>query len=640
MKNVLFTGLPNSGKTHIFNGLTGSYDIEANYAYTTMDFREETLNFSGEEWRFTDSPGFHGLFIHSEEELLLRDYIYREKPDVLVHCVDTGRFRQGMLLALDLASLQIPMVLVLNNVDNTSSRGEILSGEKLAAETGVPVVEFDSFTRKEASKIRRAVVNPALLKAPSLCKEGEGLCSDFRKILAPHSVPYEEATALLILQNDETLRGSLLSLEEEGLNRLRETGQKLIFGKIKGDFNAFILRERQTRVEELAAAVIKKRGAWRKELPERLAALSRHPLYGLPLLMVTLITGYLLVVNLAGFIEGVLSGYIFDPLVEWLALHIGSPFLRDMLVGDYGIITLGLIAAIATVLPVLTVFFFFFAIIEDTGYLPNLMVLLRRTGEKLGLSGKSLMPLLLGFGCKTMATLSTKTISNRKEKLIAIFLIGFAIPCSAQMGLNMAILGQAGIAAFLVALFFLVLAEMGAGMILNRILPEQNSMPFIQELPPFRFPRISALFRKTGFRIMSFLKESLAVFMIAAVCLYLLDVTGLLLALKNFVSPVVVHWLGLPIDMVEGLLLILARNEAGAGYILRLADSGALTVRQTILAVVLTTMFVPCFANMVAMVKESGRKTGILMILAINISSLLLAGGLNFLIQLVWKGAN
>jgi len=292
------------------------------------------------------------------------------------------------------------------------------------------------------------------------------------------------------------------------------------------------------------------------------------------------------------------------------------------------------------VLPVLTVFFFFFAVIEDTGYLPNLMVLLRKMGEKLGLSGKSLMPLLLGFGCKTMATLSTKSITSRKEKIIAIFLIGFAIPCSAQMGLNMAILGQAGIAAFLVALVFLIVAETGAGLILNRVLPAQHSFPFIQELPPFRWPRLTALFRKTGHRIMNFLRESLVVFLIAAVCLYILDVTGLLLAMKHIAAPVVVHWLGLPIDMVEGLLLIIARNEAGAGYILRLASDGGLTVRQTILAVVLTTMFVPCFANMVAMVRESGRKTGLLMILAINVSSLLLAGGLNFLIQLVWEGAN
>jgi ferrous iron transport protein B len=371
-----------------------------------------------------------------------------------------------------------------------------------------------------------------------------------------------------------------------------------------------------------------------------LAAISRHPLYGIPFLLITLLLGYFLVVNLAGAIDGVLSRFIFDPFVLFLDRLIGNDFLRNLLLGEYGIITLGVVAALVTVLPVLTVFFFFFAIIEDTGYLPNLMVLLRKSGEKIGLSGKSLMPLLLGFGCKTMATLSTKSISSRREKLIAVFLIGFAIPCSAQMGLNMAILGRAGVIAFLVAFLFLLIVETGAGFILNRILPEQNNFSFIQELPPFRLPRLGAILRKTGFRIINFLKESLLVFIIAAFCLYLLDLTGMLLILKNLAEPIVVYWLGLPIDMVEGLLLILARNEAGAGYILQMANGGELTVRQTILAVVLTTMFVPCFANMVAMVKETGKKTGLLMILAINISSLILAGGLNFLLQLIWKGAN
>ncbi len=639
MKNVLFTGLPNSGKTHIFNGLTGSYDIEANYAYTTMDFRERVITLSGEEWCLTDSPGFHGLYIHSEEEMLLREYIYRNKPDVLLHCIDTGRFKQGLLLALDLATLSIPMVIVINNVDNTASGGMIISPEKLSAETGIPVVEEDTFSFRETAVIGNALKEASLLKPADLPEREKRLLGEFEENLFPLNIPFKRTTALLMLQNDDTLEPSLLSLTGEELARLKRLGQHMIFGRTREDFNAQVLRSRQERVDLLAEACLRAKGSWKEDFPEKLAAISRHPVYGLPLLALTLVSGYLLVVNLAGFLEGLLSGFIFDPLVTYLSARINPPFLRDMLVGEYGIITLGLIAALATVLPVLTVFFFFFAIIEDTGYLPNLMVLLRRMGEKLGLSGKSLMPLLLGFGCKTMATLSTKTISNRKEKLIAIFLIGFAIPCSAQMGLNMAILGQAGIAAFLVALIFLVMAETGAGLILNRILPEQSGMPFIQELPPFRWPRPAALFRKTGFRIMNFLQESLIVFLIAAICLYLLDITGLLLALKRLASPIVVHWLGLPIDMVEGLLLILARNEAGAGYILRLASEGGLTVRQTILAVVLTTMFVPCFANMVAMVRESGKKIGLLMILAINISSLLLAGGLNFLIQLVWKGA-
>jgi ferrous iron transport protein B len=638
VQTVLLTGLPNSGKTHLFNDLTGTYDIEANYAYTTMEFREEKFSHAGISWRLVDSPGFHGLYIHSEEEILLRDYIFKNKPDILLHCIDSGRISQGLLLALDLADLGIPMIVVINNIDNTNRAQIKIDREILSRELKVPLLEFDSFSTGWSSRVGSALKEASPMVLDDKAAAGS-LINSFLQEWDIYDLSYKRVLSRLILQKDETLKNSQLSLNHGELDMLFKKGEEYEFRNLKGDFNTRLLEERQGHIDRIIELMGEKK-EWTQDLPFKLAAISRHPLYGIPFLLITLLLGYFLVVNLAGAIDGVLSRFIFDPFVLFLDRLIGNDFLRNLLLGEYGIITLGVVAALVTVLPVLTVFFFFFAIIEDTGYLPNLMVLLRKSGEKIGLSGKSLMPLLLGFGCKTMATLSTKSISSRREKLIAVFLIGFAIPCSAQMGLNMAILGRAGVIAFLVAFLFLLIVETGAGFILNRILPEQNNFSFIQELPPFRLPRLGAILRKTGFRIINFLKESLLVFIIAAFCLYLLDLTGMLLILKNLAEPIVVYWLGLPIDMVEGLLLILARNEAGAGYILQMANGGELTVRQTILAVVLTTMFVPCFANMVAMVKETGKKTGLLMILAINISSLILAGGLNFLLQLIWKGAN
>lgn len=635
---VLLTGLPNSGKTYLFNRLTGTYDIEANYAYTTMAMRQERINRGGRNILLTDSPGFHGLFIHSEEEQLLRDFIVREKPDILLHCIDNGRFRKGLSLALDLADLNIPMAIVINHVDGTDNPTEVINGDALSQELGVPVSEIHFFGPHKKNRILSSLADSAVPRIDRSLP-GDLILEKFLREAGLNDFREKRVLARLILQRDPTLTPEKWGLTQDDFQRLSRQGRGLLVREKKGDYNHLILGERVSKVESLTCLSLRKKPGQEGSLPERLARISRHPLYGIPLLILTLFIGYLLVVNVAGFFDDLLSRYLFDPLVIFLDEIIGPEFLKDMLIGEYGIVTLGLIGALVTVLPVLTVFFFFFAIVEDTGYLPNLMVLLRKTGEKIGLSGKSLMPLLLGFGCKTMATLSTKTISSRREKLIAIYLIGFAIPCSAQMGLNMAILGKAGTLALLVALVFLVLVEVSAGLVLNRYLPRENALPFIQELPPFRMPHLSSLLRKTGFRIASFLRESLWVFMVAAVFLYLMDLTGFLMALKNVAAPVVVHWLGLPLDMVEGLLLILARNEAGAGYILTLADKGMLTVRQTILAVVLTTMFVPCFNNMVAMVKESGRRTGLLMILAINVSSLILAGGLNFLIKLVWKGA-
>ncbi|GAH52132.1 unnamed protein product, partial [marine sediment metagenome] len=199
------------------------------------------------------------------------------------------------------------------------------------------------------------------------------------------------------------------------------------------------------------------------------ARLCRHPVFGFPILAFFLLLTYLLVVHVAGFIEKLLSATIVDPVVNAISSGISSVFWNEFLIGDYGILTLGLFNAFVTVLPILSVFFLMMGFLEDIGYLPNLAVLTRRILEKIGLSGKSVMSLILGFGCKTMATLTTKGITSRKEKFIAIYLIAFAIPCSAQLAIDMGILGRVGFKAFLIAYGTLAFVEIAAGFILNKI---------------------------------------------------------------------------------------------------------------------------------------------------------------------------
>jgi ferrous iron transport protein B len=370
-------------------------------------------------------------------------------------------------------------------------------------------------------------------------------------------------------------------------------------------------------------------GAW-------FAEASRHPLLGLPLFAVFMGITYVMVVHVAGFIAEAMNRFIVDPTVGLLFRVIPPGVIQDFLIGEYGIVTLGFFNAIATVLPVLSVFFVVFGFMEDVGYLPNLTVLVKRVFQKIGLSGKSVMPIVLGFGCKTMATLTTKSISSRKEKLIAIFLIAFAIPCSAQLGLNIAILGMAGFDAFLIAVAFLALVEVAAGAVMNRILPDEERTSFIQELPPFRMPRATALARKTYYRLVWFLKEAIPIFLIAAAALFVIDLVGFLDLFKGVMRPIVVGWLGLPLDMVDALLLTMARHEAAAGLILNMSHEGALSFVQNIIAVVITTMFVPCLANMVAIFKEVGGKTAVPIILTINVSSFILAGGLRWLLTLLY----
>ena len=344
-------------------------------------------------------------------------------------------------------------------------------------------------------------------------------------------------------------------------------------------------------------------------------------------------------VEAAGLIERLLSVLIVDPLIGWINSLVGAGLWNDLLIGPYGLLTLGLFNAVVTVLPILSVFFLMMGVLEDSGYLPNLMVLTRKILRKLGLSGNSIMSLILGFGCKTMATLTTKGISSRKERLIAIFLIAFAIPCSAQLAIDMAVLGRVGFKAFLIAYGTLAIVELTAGLILNKTMKEDGQSFFMQELPPIRLPGARALIKKTAYRIYWFLKEAVPIFLIAAVALFVVDKIGLLDLLKQGLKPIVVTWLGLPLDIVEVLILSLARHEAAAGLLLGMVDRGALTYIQTITAVVITTMFVPCFANIVAMCREVGIKTGLIITAAINLSSFVLAGIMNWILIFFRVGA-
>ena len=180
----------------------------------------------------------------------------------------------------------------------------------------------------------------------------------------------------------------------------------------------------------------------------------------------------------------------------------------------------------------------------------------------------------------------------------------------------------------------MALVEIAAGFVLNKILPEEQRSDFIQELPPIRLPSVKAICVKTYYRIIWFLKEAVPIFVIAAVALFFLDRLGVMGFLKTALHPIVTGWLGLPVDMVDALVLTMARHEAAAGLILRMSNAGLLTAIQSVVAVVITTMFVPCFANIVAMFKQVGVKTGLVMTLAINLSSFLLAGILHW--ALVW----
>ena len=627
-KRIDIVGLPNSGKSQLFNSLTGAYKLVSNYPLTTVEVAKQVCFEQGECWEVADTPGLHGLYIQSEEELVVRSLIFEEPPDLLVQCVDANRFKESLLLTADLMGLGIPLVLVLTAVGESAHRGLTLNAEKLSRLLGVPVVQSPEPGRGIAELTRILLGS---VSAPLPLRYGTSLDTAISRVaglLSPRC-PHPHEAAILLLENDPSFRDFLSSSFGNPVREGRESELERIRSDFAGKAGMSLSARKNRWVDEVSTAVSASTAPPRPRFSETFAQMCRHPVYGLPILGFFLGVVYFMVVGVAGALSLFLTTTLSDPVVRGVSTLLPAGLLKDLLIGPHGLLTLGLFNSLTTVLPILSVFFLVFGLLEDIGYLPNLAILTRRLGEKIGITGNAIIPLVLGFGCKTMATMTARNLQSRKEKIIVIALIAFAIPCSAQMGLSIAILGQHGLAYFAVAFAFLVLAEVGVGVVLNRVLPAEKGSQFIQELPPIRMPRITAVARKTGYRLLWFLREAIPIFLVASLAMFVIDKLGILALLKQALKPLMTVWLGLPLDMVDALLLTLARSEAAAGLILRMSREGTLNGVQSIVAVVLLVTFAQCFANIAAIFKELGARTAIIIVAGIYLMSFVLTGAVH-----------
>jgi len=343
---------------------------------------------------------------------------------------------------------------------------------------------------------------------------------------------------------------------------------------------------------------------------EWLGRAVREPATGLPILALVLYATYLLVgvfgaQTLVGVLEERLFGRLIHPAARALAAWLPWPLLRDFLVGEYGLVTMGVTYAFAIVLPVVTMFFLVFGFLEDSGYIPRLAIFSDRLFRAMGLNGKAVLPMVLGLGCDTMATMTTRILGTPKERLIAIVLLALGVPCSAQLATIMGILGGISFAALLTLFGVVILQMLVVGWLAARVLPGDRS-EFILELPPMRLPRVENVWAKTRLRVRWYLGEAVPLFLAGTALLFVLDRAGLLAGLTRALRPMVSGWLGLPPRMAEVFVMGFLRRDYGAAGLFDLAHQGQLTGVQAVVALTVMTLFVPCVANFFMIVKEQG----------------------------------
>ena len=282
---------------------------------------------------------------------------------------------------------------------------------------------------------------------------------------------------------------------------------------------------------------------------------------------------------------------------------------------DAGIIQVGVTYSIAIILPIVGFFFVSFGLMEDSGYLPRLAVMLNRFFKILGLNGKAVLPMVLGLGCDTMATLTTRILDTRKERIISTLLLALAVPCSAQLGVIAGILGS--VSGMHLAIYFIVIFSqmLLVGYISSKVLKGTGS-DFLMEMPPFRRPKLTNILLKTYYRTKWFLKEAVPLFVLGTFILFILTKLGILTYIERAARPVVKHFLGLPVETTSGFILGFLRRDYAVVSIFKALEekAGDLTIdpNQLIVALVVITLFVPCLANFFVMIKERGAKTAFL----------------------------
>jgi ferrous iron transport protein B len=335
-----------------------------------------------------------------------------------------------------------------------------------------------------------------------------------------------------------------------------------------------------------------------------------NPWTGVPLLLLVLYLGLYQFVGVFGagtvvdFLEGTLFEETFTPwLVEQADQFVPWYWLHELLVGEYGIFTLAIRYAVALILPSVGTFFIAFSIIEDTGYFPRLAMLVDRIFKRIGLNGRAVIPMVLGFGCDTMATMVTRTLETVRERIIATVLLALAIPCSAQLGVILGLLsGTPGALAVWTA--SIVLIFLVVGFLAARVVPGERPM-FYMEIPPLRLPQARNVLVKTLTRMQWYFLEIFPLFIIASVFLWAGKMTGALEKLVQGMEPIM-RMLGLPAEAAAAFIFGFFRRDFGAAGLYDLQTGGLLTPVQLTVAAVTLTLFVPCVAQFLMMKKERG----------------------------------
>ncbi|HIE14726.1 TPA: ferrous iron transport protein B [Candidatus Bathyarchaeota archaeon] len=615
----------------IFNQLTGLHQHIGNWPGKTVEKAEGTLHFRGYEIDIIDLPGIYSLSTFSLEELISREFIAVERPDLVINVVDASVLERNLFFTLQLIELETPIVISLNQIDIASRKGIKIDYRRLERILGVPVVPTVAINgrgiyqllEKAVDVIEKGRIKPKKIEYGS---EVERRIKKLTQLLEKIQFKYPSRwTSIKLLEGDREVKKELRKINPEILEIARKLAEEI--EEIHGhSCSTVITSERYEAAGRIVREVQRIVAPIKPSLSERIHNITTHRVVGYIIMSIILLSIFYSIFILGDYFSGILSDilYGFEPSFK---SFFGKGPLGSLL---WGGILEGIIAGVTIVIPYLVPFYLILYTLEDSGYLSRIAFLTDSLMHRMGLHGKAFIPIMLAYGCNVPACLGCRIMETRRERFLAAFVVTL-VPCAAVTVIILGLVGKFVGMNWALTLYIIdVLIIFSLGRLAFKALPGEPTA-LIMEMSEYRIPHWETVLKQTWFRLEEYIKMAFPLIIAGSFVIKTIEVLGLLRAVQQILSPITTLWLGLPPETGVTLIFGVLRKELMLVMLATLLGttnfSTVLTSTQMIVFTIVAMLYIPCIATIAALVKEFGWKRASL-ITILEIFFAIFAGGI------------
>jgi ferrous iron transport protein B len=631
---VALAGNANVGKSVIFNQLTGLHQHIGNWPGKTVEKAEGTLHFKGYTIDVIDLPGIYSLSTFSIEELISRDYIATEKPDLVINVVDASLLERNLFFTLQLLELETPLIIALNQVDMAKKKGIIIDYEKAEKILGVPVIPTVAVSGKGIYEMLETAIKVIEKKRriaplnPRYGNELEERIEELVELLSKIQLRYPSRwIAIKLLDEDKEVEKEVLEVSPNIIIEAKKIRVELedIHGH---SCPTVVSSERYHVASRISKEIQQITEPLKAPIREKFHTITTHKIIGYPIMLTTLFIVFISIFTFGDFTSSLLGNFFFG-LKPTFDSIVGTGIVGELVWG--GAIH-GIFGGITVALPYILPFYLILYLFEDSGYLSRIAFLMDNLMHKMGLHGKAFIPVMLSFGCNVPGCLGCRIMETTRERLLTAFVVTL-VPCAATSVIILGLVGNfIGIQWALVLYIINLIIIFVLGRIAFKVLPGEPT-ELIMEMSDYRIPHMKTVLKQTWFRLREFMVMAFPLIIAGSLVIEIAEISNLLEPIASIFSPVTVTWLGLP--AVTGIALIFGvlRKELTLimlGTLLGTTNfAQVMTPAQMIVFTIVVMLYIPCIATIGALVKEFGWKKTCL-ITVFEILFALLLGGIAF----------